>query len=159
MPEILYATDSTVYEDVSDILHLGLLGIDWTGIGPSIGINVYIGHCHANLTFNALTFKLTAAEQTHVGQKSSPTGPIINHAIQVELRIHTAVAGRYNDGEKFWRLANSISNWLAKHNKLADYLHIIEPGQIQDDLTFEESDTVGGNIIFTVLYTTAHEAA
>ena len=158
MAEILYAADSTVYETVRDTLVTGLGAIDWTDVSPLIS-NVYDGHCKADMTFNAVSVGLTAVQQEHVGQKSSPTGPIINHGIQIELRIHTAVAGRYNDRELFWRLANSLSNWLGRHNKLASQMHIIEPGQIEDDLTFEDSDTVGGNIIFTVLWTTGQEAA
>jgi len=158
MAEILYAADSTVYETVRDTLVTGLEAIDWTGISPSIA-NVYDGHSKADMAFNAISVELDTADQDHVGGKSSPSAPIINHHIEVELRIHSAVEGRYNDSEKFWRLGNSISNWLGRHNKLANQLHITKPAQLQDNLTFEESDTVGGNIVFTVLYTTAHEAA
>lgn len=158
MTEILYASDSTVLEDVRDALKTKLDAIDWTDVSPDID-HVYNNHNQANIEFNAVSIGIVSDEKELIGLRSSSIGPLINHLITVELRIHIAVGERHNDYDIFWRLANSINNFLGRNNELASQMHITEPGTIVGAQTFDESDTVGGSLTFVILYTTAHEAA
>ena len=159
MAEIYKAAQSTIIETVRDTIKTKLDAIVWTDISPDIDYT-YDSHRIANITFNAASIEIVGVEKEFTGQVSSPAGPVINYRLEVELRIHTAVGGRHNDYDTFMRLANSLQNFLAENNSLGTHANgrmvIDNQGVIIPGLTFEESDTVGGSLTFTVLWTGQH---
>lgn len=159
MAEIYQAAQSAVLEAVRDTIKTKLDAIVWTGIVPDIEYT-YDNHRIADIAFNAVSVGIVSIEKEHQAQTSSPPGPVVSYFIRVELRIHTAVAGRHNDYDTFMRLANSINNFIHENNSLGAHLGtkmiIVDPGEITPDLEFDESDTAGGSLTFVIHWVGAH---
>lgn len=160
MAEIYKASQNAIIETLRDTIKTSLSAIDWSSVTPDIDYE-YEHHTIADIQFNAVSVEVGDIEKEHVGQfAGATTGPVINYMCEVSLRIHVAVGGRYNDYDTVRRLTNSINNYLHENNKLGTHLGnsiiVSEPGSIEFNKTFEESDTVGGELIFTALWTGQH---
>ena len=155
MAEIYKAAQSTALESVRDTVVGKLEAMVWTGISPDIDY-VYEEHDIADMSFNAVSVGISSCLREEVGGATSPTGPVYNYMVAVVIRVHTAVAGEYNDEIKAARLLQSINNLLAENNALAAGMVITGDAGFEFGETFEDSDTVGGSLSFTVQTTSAH---
>ncbi len=96
-----------------------------------------------------------------VGVESEPisTGAVIGitYKPQYSIRIHTDYIGGVVDGHTISRLLNSVVNKLDTNISLSDDYKIDDVSGIVSDQRFEESYTVGGQVLVTVQITISQE--
>jgi len=118
-----------------------------TDYDPAISY-VYQSHNRAYILLNAVTIDFENAEQMLVcaGNVSAPTEYLLNYSI----RVHTAYNGGVMDGQKNARLLNSIVNKLKVNFDLGDDYKFWAFNDMDPRMTFDESPTVGGQVIVTL---------
>ena len=102
----------------------------------------------------AVTVDLESFDQTDAEQESTAlhTGFMIDFSI----RVHTDYSDKYSDGQKQARLLNSITNKLKTNYNLGDNYHLYGVSEAIVNKTFDQTDTVGGEITATVFVVIEH---
>ena len=70
--------------------------------------------------------------------------------ITASIRVHLGYTGGYEDPRDAMGLLQSIDNWLQAHRDLGDNYSIEITGPTNPRMAFEESATLGGQLIVVV---------
>lgn len=114
----------------------------------AISSGVYVHRLH--LQDVALTFNTMSAGISEVTHTQLSPGRI-EFMYRFEVRILTGNVNSYFDEELFYRLANSVINWLFAHLSLGSG-HQVKPSisiQIEPNIVFSDTMTRGGRVLFT----------
>lgn len=114
---------------------------------------VYDTHSIAKLQLNGVTVDLESGDP---GQFEMLPDYKVDYRLKYEVRIHTDYDDGINDIKKNRRLLNSLLNKLNANRYLGDYYRIIEISEIDPNRQFEESASLGGSFIVTVLVSIEH---
>jgi len=109
--------------------------------------HVYDRHMVAKLQLNAVSVDLDRVESEFPGVQD---GPRVEWQIRFSLRVHTGYEGDSVDGRTTTRLLEGVANKLMANQNLADRYRMVRIESIENNLTFTESATVGGQIIVLV---------
>jgi len=121
-----------------------------SGYSPTISY-VYDGHLQADLNLNAVSVDLLSA---NMDQES--TGTFVIYNINYSVRVHTGYSDGYNDVIVNARLLGSIVNKLNANIVLGDNYILKEVTSIEPDQTFEETETLGGSLVATIMVSVAY---
>lgn len=138
--------------------------IDTNGHSPAIAA-VYNSHLGtADWSFNAVSVGISAVDMEYPFEKGDPKGPIIDYIFRVDIRVMIGYENVYHDEIKVLRLCQSVVNWLSENyhpDGLAnsDAFQITEPGRVTTRMDFEDTETIGGLVEFTVRARVAYTAA
>ncbi len=138
-----------VIEDAKDFI-VGLMNdlkTAMSAVTPKISY-VYTGHNNAAMELNAASVDIISVSKTDEGS-DAPIAPVMSYYITLSIRVHVNYLGRYNDGIETARLINSVDNYLSTHLKSGQY-RIYNFGDAVNFQTFEESQTVGGELFVVV---------
>ena len=119
-----------------------------SGYDPAISY-VYGKHATAKLQLNAVSIQLDTDPMVDFGVS---TGTLVDHQIVFSIRVHTAYAGGIHDGTKNRRLLNSVINKLKANEELGSSYWIANIEIVSVDSEFEDSATIGGELMVTVTY-------
>jgi|CXWL01.1.fsa_nt_gi 3-phenylpropionate/cinnamic acid dioxygenase small subunit len=159
MPEVYTGNGDTCFETGRDLLvaRLDELETDMAGYEPAID-NVYDRHNVANLRLNAVTVGLAAPNGSVAAYSRPLTQGTMGWTLVYSIRVHTAYSGGIKDDQKSARLLNSIVNkLLAKRSlSLTDRYVITEVNDIKNAVEFEESASIGGEVMVTIDHFTTY---
>jgi hypothetical protein len=111
------------------------------------------------LVFNSVSIGIPTIDMAFPAMKSSPAGAVINMLFHVDLRVMIGNSNAYNDEVKTLQICNSIVNWLETHRNMGSNFVLWETQGVESGVRFEDTDTVGGLIKFTMRITEAYVAA
>jgi len=117
------------------------------GYDPAIAY-AYQSHNRAYILLNAVTIDFENAEQMLecAGSVSAATEYLLTYSI----RVHTDYNGGVMDGQKNARLLNSIMNKFKANFYLGDDYKFWGFHEMEPRMTFDESPTVGGQVMITL---------
>jgi len=113
----------------------------------------YNRHTVANLQLNAVTVDLVGTETEAVGADGGPT---VNHLMHFSLRVHTGYEGDHIDGRTVQRLTEGVVNKLMGNLDLGDGYRMKEIEGVTNFSIFEESRTVGGEVLALIRFHTSY---
>lgn len=110
---------------------------------------VYDHHRIAYLRLNAVTIDI---DEAMIEPSIGKTGSYLVSQVDViaSVRVHLGYANDYLDVVKGTKLVQSIDNWLQGNWDLGDGYHLTSIDSIKLRLSFEESATVGSELICKV---------
>lgn len=109
---------------------------------------VYERHNVADLRLNAASVSISEADSVPPGFSRPNTQAIVSWKIHASIRVHTAYDDGIKDDQKSARLIDSINNKLWRNKgAFGDGLYLDQVTGIRNGVTFEESRTIGGELI------------
>ena len=111
----------------------------------------YDRHAVAKLQLPAVTVDLASTGLEWVGVGN---GPNVRYMNTFSLRVHTGYEGDSMEGRKITRLMEGVQNKLWANLNLGTCMRIEDIDQLLNLQTFEESATVGGEILVVVSFDT-----
>jgi len=123
-----------------------------TGYSPTFSYT-YDRHNVADLDLNAITISAASFDTESIG---ITTGVLVRHNIQLSIRAHTAYMGGRHRPDDNIKLLNSVANKLHDNENLGDNYRVEGMSDIEADTEFEESGTLGGELIVEISFITTH---
>lgn len=154
-------------EDVDDPTGSDVYGVEWldtardklvarlevlkttmaSGYDPTFG-NVYPRHTVPDLVLNAVSVGLDNVNQENFS--ASTNGASVQFYITFSVRVHTRYEDDEVDDQEVGRLVNSIVNHLRNKIDLEDNYRIFDIEEVDAIMTFDESETRGGQMMVTI---------
>jgi len=107
----------------------------------------YDRHDTAKLQLNGVTVDVDGVV---TGERGMTSTSVWHPVVQISVRVHTAYENGITDGQKISRLLNSVANKITTNLDLGNGYRVEDVPQITNRSTFEESATIGGEIIVGV---------
>jgi hypothetical protein len=154
-----YGTSTNTFDGLRDSVktHLDtLISAMKTGFTPTINY-AYNYHSYVPIILNGVSIGIDSVDNAQEYGLSG--GSLHYYEIRLSLRVHVGYVGDVVDQQTVMQLIQSLDNYFNTHKELNSSPRYILTGtlSISPNLVFNESYTIGGEIIFAVKISVTHD--